>query len=472
MSLRALLQVASLGLVLAYAASAGGGLGERAWLVSMAAIGLVGLLSWARRPTGPRFPALPRWVAIPSIALPLYLVFQLIPLPLTVLRLLSPARAELVRGLASLGSAPGAAPLSSMSAATWQQLSRLLCYLVVMLIVREAMLRLEDKPWVAVWPLIALGSWEAALGLTQFAPNALDVAAGLAVGTYQSRNHFAGLLEMIAPFAALSAVAAWTRPGGHRHPRAARVVCLISLTGAVLMYTAVVLSLSRMGLVAAFAALAFAGLLAVRPVAGGRWAKPLPILGMFALAVCLMAVAPNRLLERFVELANTGNRDSAGVRVGLWRDIPPMLRDYPIFGCGAGAFQYAFPKYQRVLPLFTIDFAHEDYLQALAELGLVGCAILAAAWIGLLGAAWKAAARGDRSDRQLLGAACLASFLAICLHSLADYNTYIPANGLALSWVAGVALGLPAAPAEHKPIVSVGGYTVIDVTARVIEGNR
>ena len=42
----------------------------------------------------------------------------------------------------------------------------------------------------------------------------------------------------------------------------------------------------------------------------------------------------------------------------------------------------------------------------------------------------------------ILGAFGLWSMAAILLHSLGDFNLYIPANAMTLSWIAGIAAGL------------------------------
>ena len=52
--------------------------------------------------------------------------------------------------------------------------------------------------------------------------------------------------------------------------------------------------------------------------------------------------------------------------------------------------------------------------------------------------------------------ACIGTFSALLLHSLVDFNLYIPANALVLTWIAGIASALPveAKPAEIGPAPS------------------
>ena len=59
-----------------------------------------------------------------------------------------------------------------------------------------------------------------------------------------------------------------------------------------------------------------------------------------------------------------------------------MIRDFPIFGVGLGAWPEIFSRYQ-LPPWFLLfsDEAHNDYLQLWAESGAIG--LLAGAWIAL-----------------------------------------------------------------------------------------
>ena len=58
-----------------------------------------------------------------------------------------------------------------------------------------------------------------------------------------------------------------------------------------------------------------------------------------------------------------------------------MFRDQPLTGWGAGSFRHAFPIHQQNYPdifrapnrkFLVWDHAHNDYVQALAELGVIG----------------------------------------------------------------------------------------------------
>ena len=85
-----------------------------------------------------------------------------------------------------------------------------------------------------------------------------------------------------------------------------------------------------------------------------------------------------------------------------------------------------------------MDHAHNDYLELLAEAGLVGFLIVVGgvAWFG-----WRTLKHWfTRHDPQVRGIVLggLTSLLAIGIHSLVDFNLHIPANALLLSVILGL----------------------------------
>ena len=130
--------------------------------------------------------------------------------------------------------------------------------------------------------------------------------------------------------------------------------------------------------------------------------------------------------------------DAEASRSRMWADTLPMIRDFPIAGCGLGGFESCFHRYNHSAN-FRVDFAHNDYLQLLAELGLAGFFPLIFLAALALAASIRAATRRAGEDVGLLALACAGSMTAMAIHSIADFNLYIPANALVLSWIGGIA---------------------------------
>ena len=157
------------------------------------------------------------------------------------------------------------------------------------------------------------------------------------------------------------------------------------------------------------------------------------------LAMALLAsfafLPSERLILRFAEL--TSSDPSAGGRAKLWAATIPLIKAYPVFGCGLGGYETAFLKFKTFDPLIRDDFAHNDYLQLLAELGLAGFVILAAAACSVVRSTIRKAVESQDPEGHYFALACAGALAAILLHSLADFNLYIPANAMLLAWVAG-----------------------------------
>jgi len=226
------------------------------------------------------------------------------------------------------------------------------------------------------------------------------------------------MLEMIVAFPAAYGL---SRPrGSHRR---VRVVAAFALAAAIAL--AIAFSTSRSGIIAGALAI-----FVTASVMGAR--RPAFVLTAAAAGVAVVAVTLAALPIEGVD----------AVRPAIWRDTLSLIRAFPITGSGLGTFETALFRYKTAAPLYTVDYAHNDYLQLLAELGVTGFLMLAAAAIGVV---WKAAAIARASlnaQTKAVAGAGLGAFAAIALHSMTDFNLYIPANAMTLAWIAGAVLGV------------------------------
>ena len=125
-------------------------------------------------------------------------------------------------------------------------------------------------------------------------------------------------------------------------------------------------------------------------------------------------------------------------RSPVWRETIGLFKAYPIFGCGLGGYESAFLKFKNSNPALNQDYAHNDYLQYLAELGIVGF-LLAIAPVAFILVRLRNACRQTRADMRWLSLGCAGSAAAIGLHSFVDFNLYVPANLITLAWILGIA---------------------------------
>lgn len=301
----------------------------------------------------------------------------------------------------------------------------------------------------AVFALIQHFTWEGRL--FWFRP--MTAAGAGTGGPFVNRNHFAGYMEMLIPLPVALALSRAVR-GEAR--------AFYSFAAAI-MGIAEVASLSRGGLVSLGAAMLFIAAISTRMrqrlVRGSRiedrgspgrdvsaqssnlnrpssMVYPLSSRLYPAVSVLLIVVAigagmfwvgaDSGLAER---LAADQGEAGATSRQVIWRDTLSMIRAHPVLGVGVGAFQTVFPIYGHSEGPTIVEFAHNDYLQTLADGGIVAGAL--AIWFIIV--IFRAFARGTTSREPLTGALALgagAGIFAILVHSLFDFNLQLPSNAL------------------------------------------
>lgn len=440
--------LALLSLALSWPVFFKGGVWPQDWDVALCAIGCISGGYWLFTRPIHFAPPLSRFLRWPIFLFSCYLAFQLIPLPPSVLQIVSPGRARLVGALAPLIPGMAWAPLCVDPPAAVLAFFTVAGYIATFLLVRELAWRWSARPWTPVLPLVVIGAFEAAIGMFQVV---IGWPSGEASGTYTNRDHFAGFLEMVFPIAALYGLAILRRRKTRFDSPALPALAACGLwTVAALLLLAIIYSLSRMGFLAVLCVLFIIAVLSISPRLPSRlwrWSS-LGLIGAVILLV-LIFFPPDRLIERFAAISST-ERVSADTRLSLWKETLPVISEFRLFGTGLGGFESVFLKYQATGNNFRVEFAHNDYLQSIAELGFAGFAILAAIVAGIGGQILRGILKVGDEDRRLLIIACAGALVAILLHSLVDFNTHIPANAMTLAWIS--AVGSVNASIEFSPI--------------------
>jgi len=424
--------------ILAYGVFQYGGVLRADWSVCLLALGLLAVFYWLPIRRAESAPPLQRRLRWLLLLLPGYVAFQLLPLPERLLGLLSPNRAALLAGTYAILPGLGWAPLTVAPAATLMHLFRVAGFTVVCLLVREMAWYWYGRPWIPALPVIVIGVLESGLGLAQYT---MGGPGSFAQGTYVNKNHFAGFLEMALPFAVMISVGAWRGlDSRHRLTLGRGVMAVAATATAALIFVAIIYSLSRTGFVASLCSLFLMGALIVHT--GLRaWARRLAATSLAVLvALVFLFVPPDRLVTRFADLLASDNI-TANDRLALWQESTRLIVAYPLFGCGFGGYQSAFLKYKVSAPMLTDDYAHNDYLQLVAELGVIGFLLASAPLAAIWQRAFRTATHRLEPGRRDLAVACTGAIAAILIHGLADFNLYIPANAMLLAWISGLSLG-------------------------------
>jgi O-antigen ligase len=405
-------------------------------LVAWAAAG-----AWSiRRERARRAMAGDRGARVPGarllIALHAYILLQLIPLPPRLLRAVSPGTFSFHNDTALVPLASWC-PVSVSPADTVRGLAFLAAFsLLYVAVFRE----FRESRWRRrlLGTVVAAASVLTALTLIQ---DACPDPRGCGIwprsgpldtyGPFGNRHHFAGCLVMAIPLAvgfALEALQGVSRTWAGRRrgwlalggPEAAAF--LRRFAAAALLLAGLLTSRSRGGVVA-WAAAAPMHILGFRR---HRLRAAMIVVALAAIGVATIGVGD--IVEGF------RSRGIKASRIELWQDMARLFPRFPLLGVGFNSFGLTYRSYQTVWKYYFVGEAHNEYLQVLLELGILG-SLLVAALLGLLFRRAFAAA-----TRAPLEAGILASLLGLAVHNLVDFNWQIPASAATYTALAALAV--------------------------------
>lgn len=276
--------------------------------------------------------------------------------------------------------------------------------------------------------IIGLGSALGLYGLLQYF-GALNhpwwVPKDFLASTYVNHNHFAGFLELVIPVTMAMSISLKNR----------RLLLQSALILAlVIMVPAFILTQSRgawVSLVVSFFAM---GIIFLRR----RTLNAMSVFLFLLMAIIVFSFlyfGKETISQRMSSIAQGEAQEaSAEIRLMIWRGSIGMIANSPITGTGIGTFIHAFPPFRPAGLNVQANFAHNDYLQAAAEMGIAAPFVIVWFLITVL----RAAAKDVDLDPLKLG--CAIGVMSLSLHGLVDFNFHIPANMLLFTVYASVIL--------------------------------
>ncbi len=262
-------------------------------------------------------------------------------------------------------------------------------------------------------------------------------------GPFVNQHHFAAFMEMTGGVTLGLLL-------GDVVERNKKGLLLIAL---ILMFIAVSMTGSRGGMISTLGVAAF-GLFAHFYL--GRRKEPATDGRSFGLraaavaAVVLMVAAVSVLLLSGADpLARglgiqSGQADVTSGRTHFWWVALKIFSDNPIIGAGFDAFGVAFSRYDTWNGLFRVEQAHNDYLQTLADGGLLAFACVLAFIFLFLKRALAVIKTSTSPSRRSIAVGAMAGCIGILIHSFLDFPLRTPSNAfffLLLVTMATVPLG-------------------------------
>lgn len=304
-----------------------------------------------------------------------------------------------------------------------------LAYGVVLFLTLQSLTN-EDSAKAVIWALTLFGFGLAVFAIAQDLTSNGKIYwvralhnGGSIFGPYVNHDHYAGLMEMLAPIPIVLSLGAMLR-GGKR--------ALVGFAGIVMAGT-IVLSQSRAGTASFLVEMGVLLALLVWRKRNGRIAASVG-------AICLMVLAfvawlgTAALWHHFSELQDW-------MRLAMTKDGLRMFWHKPVLGWGLGTFTTVYPQFRSFYTNLFVNAAHNDYVQILAETGVVGFAAMVWFIVEVYRAGLRNTEGWRRDWSRALGLAALIGCTGLLVHSFFDFNLQIPANACMFLVICAVASG-------------------------------
>ncbi len=392
-----------------------------------------------------------------------FLVFQVLPLPHFVSKILSPQTAHLYETAAGAAETKiGFHPISLDAFGSVSKLLEYLAYFFIYLVIMNGVPSNDYYRFVLV-AVIGSAAFQGAYGLAEYFTKHQHIFAfkkivnfDVATGTFINRNHYATYLEMSLPllFGLIAGYLHQSSRGVRRSlkERIARVLenegskVLLLPVITLLIPVAIACSLSRSGILFT-AVMVLMFFLLYSLLNKGLSTGLFILLVLFLIAAVTLGIIWEPLFARFAKISTEFTAERA--RLFLYRDTLLIFLDFPITGTGGGTFMQMFPMYRSFIANDVYRYAHNDYLQFLSEYGVVALFVFISLFLFIFRRLRQLLKRSiSRILLIQLGAFC--SLVTLGLHSLTDFGIQIPA--IAVNGVVILALFGRTPGAEDKTI--------------------
>jgi O-antigen ligase len=428
---------------------------------------------------------------LPSLAYPATLpvalffalvIFQLVPLPLAWIGVLSPKAFDIYlavnqatgidREFATLSLVPFETRLALVQGVVYV----LLCYLVQGVFVSRKHVVSMVRTLIVIGAVVSLyGLFEKLSGHNHILwwKNVWAGRSFRIFGTFINPDHFGLYLELILPLSMAYVYrsrfhkSAQVKSSKRRKKLFRRILDLLQdeeahaqKTGLQLFFTALMLVVlvmtgsrgAMLGIAAGFAVMA--GLVFVKTRRKG--------FGVLLLVAILVAgIYGARIgLDPVIERWQKTEIRMDDVRLGFLKSAWPMIRDYPLFGTGLGTFEEAYPAYKlsALGQNRGLTHLHNDWAETLTDTGVLGLICVIWAYLALLIWLVKRWMRQSSTLAMAVGLGAIGALTCAGVHSLVDFGLRMPANGLTLAAIVGLAIaGMHTKERERVKVEGVRG---------------
>lgn len=157
---------------------------------------------------------------------------------------------------------------------------------------------------------------------------------------------------------------------------------------------------------------------------------------LVVIAFGVVLIGGESSLSRLMDSVNAS--DPTTGRTNIWRVTTDVIKAHPVLGAGLGAYGVAYTAFDPRNGVNRPEQAHNDYLQVLADAGIVG-AVLGLFFIAALFRTGFKRRRSPDIFRRGVATGALAGCFAILVHSLFDFTLHTTSIALLFLTMAGLA---------------------------------
>ncbi len=387
---------------------------------------------------------------IPLLLLVGWMTIQIVPLPMSVVKIVSPETYQAYKPVYDMLEGERWMPLSVHVKGTILETLRITSYIFFYILTVQILSmgdRLKRTVMVCSW--LAIGVGLIAI-LQKFSSpgkiywlRAVTVSAD-PVGPWIYRSQYCGYMELVAPL--VLALTLYYRPvvsSGESLRR--RIAAFFSKDGGnlyillgfglLILASSTFISLSRGGIIAFSLSFLFFFLLLAWKEARYSGFFYIGIISCLILSVSWFGWEP--IVQRFDNIINSSG-DVNIDRFPVWKDSWKLFQDFWLTGSGFGTFIAMFPKYRTFPGNEIYDHAHNDHLELLTDGGIIAFILVSWFLIAIIRSGMRMLRR--RRDRYsiLLSIGALTGIVATLIHSISDFNMHNGAVGLYFFFICGL----------------------------------
>ncbi len=399
---------------------------------------------------------------LPLLLILVWMVIQVIPLPVSIVKLLSPTGYQLYRPIYELFDGQRFMPITVQQKATLTELLRLGSYFFFYFLTIQLLSskdRLKKIVKIIIWLATLIGLFAIVQKLTS--PDKIYWFRSVPVdaqpfGPWIYHTNFAAFMEMICPLAL--ALFLYYRPSvNSSESLRIRIASLFSMPGSsahflmglslAVIAASVFMSLSRSGIIIVCVASIFFMLqVSTKRTQDIRLISTI----LFFSGVLLLAWFKWDQVSAGLDptLHKTGRVGQD--LLGVWQDAINIIRHYFITGSGFGTFPHILTAYSSIAGTAAYHHAHNDYIELFSEGGLLSFLLFGWFILAIMLHGWKMIRRRRDHYAILITFGAGTGIISMLVHSLADFSMHNGAIGLYFFFLCGLLVAAVNTRQHHR----------------------